>query len=272
MLMSPWIAALVALFLWWFSTGAILWAVKTADRSGPTGHWLVAAVGLPLVPIGVWLLQASLVDPSAAGAYQGFLGALAVWAWVELAFLTGLISGPVRHDCPPWLRGWQRFVCASGTLIWHEMLLAVTLLLLLNMSLGAENLTGLLTFAVLFFARVSAKLNLFFGVPRVHTEFLPKPLAHLPSYFCIRPASWFFPASVSLLTLASGFWIAQGMMTGQLGYALLAAITTLALLEHWLMVVPLPDERLWRWMMPAPKDLDTRTQDRNLLREKTHEL
>jgi hypothetical protein len=43
------------------------------------------------------------------------------------------------------------------------------------------------------------------------------------------------------------------------GFALLAAITALALLEHWLMVLPLPDEKLWRWMLPAPKPETTRT-------------
>ncbi|MDZ7599695.1 MAG: DUF3623 family protein [Desulfobacterales bacterium] len=51
----------------------------------------------------------------------------------------------------------------------------------------AANPFGLWTFAVLFFARVSAKLNLFFGVPRINTEFLPRPLAHLPSHFRIAP-------------------------------------------------------------------------------------
>ncbi|MGA1276319.1 MAG: DUF3623 family protein, partial [Gemmobacter sp.] len=34
---SPWIAALVAVFLWWFSTGAILWRVRAADNAGPGG-------------------------------------------------------------------------------------------------------------------------------------------------------------------------------------------------------------------------------------------
>ncbi|HKK84536.1 MAG TPA: DUF3623 family protein, partial [Roseovarius sp.] len=37
------------------------------------------------------------------------------------------------------------------------------------------------------------------------------------------------------------------------GFALLTAITALAALEHWLMVLPLPDAKLWRWMLPAPK-------------------
>jgi putative photosynthetic complex assembly protein 2 len=36
------------------------------------------------------------------------------------------------------------------------------------------------------------------------------------------------------------------------GYALLTALTALAALEHWLMVIPLPDAKLWRWMLPVP--------------------
>ena len=32
-------------------------------------------------------------------------------------------------------------------------------------------------------------------------------------------------------------------------------LTALALLEHWLMVLPLPDAKLWRWMLPAAKRL-----------------
>ena len=32
-------------------------------------------------------------------------------------------------------------------------------------------------------ARILAKLNLFFGVPRINIQFLPRPLAHLASHF-----------------------------------------------------------------------------------------
>ena len=42
------------------------------------------------------------------------------------------------------------------------------------------------------------------------------------------------------------------------GFALLTALAALALLEHWLMVMPLPDAKLWRWMLPAP---ETRTEE-----------
>ena len=47
---NPWIAALLALFLWWFSTGAILWRVRHADRPGGTAHLLSVLLG----PAACW--------------------------------------------------------------------------------------------------------------------------------------------------------------------------------------------------------------------------
>mgnify|MGYP006157212813 CR=1 FL=1 len=55
------------------------------------------------------------------------------------------------------------------------------LLALTHLTLNAPNPFAALTFATLFFARVSAKLNLFLGAPRINVEFLPRPLAHLAS-------------------------------------------------------------------------------------------
>jgi putative photosynthetic complex assembly protein 2 len=110
---------------------------------------------------------------------------------------------------------------------------------------------------VLFFARISAKLNLFFGVPKINVEFLPRPLAHLASHFRIAALNRVYPISVTALSFASACWLerlyAASTTAEVVGFALLAALTALALLEHWLMVLPLPDEKLWRWMLPAPK-------------------
>ena len=41
---TPWIAAVAALFLWWFSTGIILWRVKRADQEGRDAHLFDRAV------------------------------------------------------------------------------------------------------------------------------------------------------------------------------------------------------------------------------------
>ncbi len=115
---------------------------------------------------------------------------------------------------------------------------------------------GTWTYLILYFARISAKLNLFLGVRHVNTEFLPRHLDHLGSHFRIARMNWLFPVSVTVLTFALACWlermVAADTAAGQAGFALLAALTALALLEHWLMVLPLPDAKLWRWMLPAP--------------------
>jgi putative photosynthetic complex assembly protein 2 len=67
--------------------------------------------------------------------------------------------------------------------------------------------------------------------------------------------NWLFPLSITGLSFAAACWMERiwsaQTMSQEIGFALLAALTVLALLEHWFMVLPLPDERLWRWMLPS---------------------
>ena len=76
--MTPWVAALIALFIWWFSTGTILMAVKYADRAGPRARRVTTWAALPLLVLGAWgaLWSASEVD--VLGVYVAFLSALAI--------------------------------------------------------------------------------------------------------------------------------------------------------------------------------------------------
>ncbi len=251
---SPWIAALAALFLWWFSTGLLLWRVRAADNAGPRAHLMSVVLFAPLLVAGIAGFAASMHMASVNGAYAAFLSALAIWGWIELAFLSGIITGPNLAPCPPGLPLWPRFVRSFATIAWHEALLAATVLLMWAVSRDAANTFGLWTFAVLFFARISAKLNLFFGVPRINVDFLPKPLSHLASHFRTAPMNWVFPISITALSFASACWIERAIAAptdgAVIGFILLAALTLLALLEHWFMVLPLPDAKLWTWMIP----------------------
>jgi putative photosynthetic complex assembly protein 2 len=68
-----------------------------------------------------------------------------------------------------------------------------------------------------------------------------------------------FPVAITVLTAllavcAERLWTAGSDVT-VVGFALLTAMAALALLEHWLMVIPLPDAKLWRWMLPTPKTM-----------------
>jgi putative photosynthetic complex assembly protein 2 len=272
-LTDPWIAALLALFLWWFSTGVILMVVKYADRRGLRFGQVLTWLALPIFFVGVYGIGMTAHLDSHAASYHAFLAALALWGWIELSFLTGTITGPNRLICRDDVPEWERFIRAWGTIAYHEMLLAGTLIVLWLFTRDAVNSFGFWTFAVLFFARVSAKLNLFLGVPKINTEFLPRPLAHLPSHFRHAKMNWLFPISVSALTFAVACWL-ERIYSAQstadtIGFALLAALTALALLEHWFMVLPLPDEKLWRWMIPAPKP---QQQDKTIRTEDAHGL
>lgn len=253
---SPWIAALVALFAWWFATGAILVVVRRADRAGAEAHLLSVLWGLPFLALGGALFWHSLADASVGGVYLGFAASLLLWGWVELAFLSGVVTGPNRRPMPERAPEWERFLRAWGTIAYHEMLLLAALVVLGHLSHGAANPFGFWTFSVLFLARVSAKLNLYLGVRKINTEFLPGPLTHLPSHFRVARLNWLFPISITALSFAVACWLERlwGAATPAeaAGFALLATLTALALLEHWLMILPLPDEKLWRWMLPAP--------------------
>jgi len=123
------------------------------------------------------------------------------------------------------------------------------------MTRGAENTFAFWTFLLLFGARISAKLNLFLGVPRINVDFLPSPLAHLAGYFRQGPVSGFFPVSVTLLAITLGCFIERLVTAATpgatVGFTLLTMLCALALLEHWFMVWRLRDDKLWRWAIPA---------------------
>lgn len=252
---SVWIAGAFALFVWWFSTGAILWVVSRADRGGRDGFVNAVVLGLPFLiagGVGIWR---SLDDPGLAGVYLGFVSAILIWGWIELAFLAGVITGPYARPCPPGVEGLQRFLRAWGAIAYSEMALIAATLLLVLASQGAANTVGMWTFVVLFAARITAKINVYLGVPNINEEFLPSPVRHLSSHFRKSPMNGFFPWSVTLLTFALACWIERIVDAGPgtveaAGFALLAALTALALFEHWMMVLPLPDAALWSWALP----------------------
>ena len=93
--MSPYVLPVVyALFFWWFSTGVIIYLDGLA-RS--TFKWTMAgATGLLVAALGG--LVASSDDTSVTGAYLAFSCGLLVWAWQEVAFLLGYVTGPDRKS------------------------------------------------------------------------------------------------------------------------------------------------------------------------------
>jgi putative photosynthetic complex assembly protein 2 len=254
---DPWIAALVALFLWWFLTGAILFVVQVWSRRGVHAARAAVIVAFPVFLFSGWVAWDTAGMATPGGVYHGFLAALGLWGWIEMAFLTGVIAGPNRTPCRPGIPEWERFIRAWGTIAYHEIALFAVAIALTLALWGAANPFAALTFGVLYVARLSAKLNLFVGVPKINTEFLTPALSHLPGHFRVRAPGLWFALSVAALAALAAFWVMAAVMAEpanlRIGFALLAAMNTLAVLEHGFMVMRLPDEKLWRWMMPAPR-------------------
>lgn len=251
----PWVAALVALVVWWFSTGLILMGVKRADHGSHRSHRMLTLGALPVLALGCWGFWATLDTVDVWSIYGAFGSAILIWGWFELAFLCGVIAGPNTYHCPPDIPPWERFLRAWGTVAYSEIALIASMIAIVWIGHGAENTFGIWTFAVLFFARISAKLNVYLGVPNINVDFLPVPVQHLASHFRIAPMNALFPVSVTVLTFAAACWLerwtAQEMGAPEaLGFALLTALTALALLEHWMMVLPMADAKLWQWLLP----------------------
>jgi putative photosynthetic complex assembly protein 2 len=236
------------LFAWWFSTGVILYLNGLPRATHP---WTMLGATL-LLGIALVGLAATRDDTRVSGAYLAFTCTLFVWAWQEVAFLLGYVTGPRRTACPEGSAGWRRAGLALQTLLHHELALIVLGFAVVAITWGGSNPTGLATFMIFWVMRQSAKLNVFLGVRNCSEAFLPAHLKYLQSYFRRAPMNALFPVSVVASSwLAVLLW--QAAAAHGIGAFEATALTfsgtllSLAILEHWFMVLPLPSQTLWNW-------------------------
>jgi putative photosynthetic complex assembly protein 2 len=241
---------LYTLFIWWFSTGVILyldglprWTFKWT-MLGATAFLMLSLVGL----------YVTRQDTRITGAYLAFTCALMVWAWQEVAFLLGYVTGPRRTPCPTDATGWRRAGYALMAMLHHEVALVVLGAMVAATTWDGPNQTGFWIYSVLWISRQSAKFNVFLGVRNLNESFLPDHLKYLQSYFKRKPVNLLFP--VSVITGSAVAWTLwqQTSIEGIAAFELVsltfvAALLSLAVLEHWFLVLPLPSEALWSWGM-----------------------
>ncbi len=239
---------LFATVLWFVATGFVLWLDRLPSETWPTS--LVAAT----VASGFAMAGIITTAPmsGSAAAYAAFACALVLWGWHELSFLMGFVTGPNRAPCPPDARGWQRFRLAAATLIHHEVAMFATVLIIAAATWGQPNQTATLTFLLLFVMRLSAKFNIFAGVPHLSTEMMPEHMRYLASYFRIRPPRLFFALSLAGISMLAA-WLGTAALAAEGGlatcYALAFALVVLAFIEHGFLIVPWQDTSLFRWAM-----------------------
>ena len=243
---------LAVIAVWFLATGLVAWAANGRRESFAVRLFIAGLAGIG----GLLAVLASLRLTGAGGVYLGFAGALAIWAWHELAFLTGGITGPRRQACGAEARGGARFLMASAAVIHHEIALAATAAILIALSWGQANPIGAQVFALMFALRLLSKFNLFAGVPNASTDILPPHLAYLTSYFGPNRFTPLLAASLIATVVLAG-WLgviaAQAPATGGAATAasLLFALAALGALEHFFFALPLRDGALWGWAITA---------------------
>ncbi len=240
--------ALFVVFVWWFSTGLLMMLVR---RPVSTFGWSFA-VTTAFAAYALSALSASSTQTAPTDAYVAFVGALVVWAWVEIAFLTGFVTGPERGESLKGNSEWARFWHASRTVIHHELMLVAAGLLIAAVTWGGENKTAIITFSALWALRLSAKLNLFLGVRFRGENLLPDHLRYLASHFGTKPINLLFPFSVSFSMIACVLFAEAAMASDastfhRTAFTLVATLIALGALEHWFMLLPGPVSTLWGW-------------------------
>lgn len=241
------IAVAYVLFVWWFSTGAVLLLVGLSARHE---IWLKAGAA-SLAVASLAGIVASSSDTDATSAYCAFTCAILLWGSVEISLLAGWITGPRPERCPVGITGVARVGYALQAIAYHELLLIAAAGLVFAVTSGTPNQLGWWTFASLLILRQSAKINLFLGVRTLNDELMPSQVDFLRSYFARGPMNWLFPVSVTAATSAAIFLAVTAVTAttafDELAFALLAVLVALGALEHWFMVLPVSVTDLWRW-------------------------
>ncbi|MGI4976761.1 MAG: putative photosynthetic complex assembly protein PuhE [Janthinobacterium lividum] len=246
--------ALFALFVWWFSTGIIMYLDGLPRR---TFKWSMLGATV-LLAASLWGLHATGSDTSVRGAYVGFTCGLLAWGWQEISFYMGFVTGTRKQPCEEGCRGWRHFGHAIQTSLWHELAIIAAAIAVVALTWHAPNQVGMWTFMVLWWMHQSAKLNVFLGVRNLNEEFLPEHLQFLRSFLTKKPMNLLFPVSITVSTVILVRLVDAAITPGvtrfdAAGFCFLSVLMALAVLEHWLLVLPLPAAALWGWSLSSRK-------------------
>ena len=246
--------ALFALFVWWFSTGLIIYLDNLPKR---TFKWSMAGATC-LLAASLYGLAASSGSATVLGACVAFTCGVLAWGWQEISFYMGFVTGPRSEPCPEGCAGWKHFLHAIQTSLWHELAIIASAAAVFALTWGEPNQVGTWTFMVLWWMHQSAKLNVFLGVRNLNEEFLPEHLGFLKSFLTKKPMNLLFPVSITVSTCIAVLLAQRAAAPGadaftRSGYTFLAALMTLAILEHWFLVLPLPAAKLWSWGLRSRK-------------------
>ena len=237
----------VSVLLWWVMTGLALICVHQPAAS----RKLIFSVSSIVMLFALMGVEINAATHTLLATVIGFAMALVIWAWLELSYLMGYITGPVKHSAPNPMGHSERFTHALGTTIYHELLVVGVVGLVCVLGAGLPNPTIQNTLAVLWLMRWSTKLNLFLGVKHFNSQWLPENMRYITSYLSAGRNSWFSVFSTILAAFCTYLLFFWGQMAtdpvAALSLFLIAWLASLAVLEHVFLMMPMGETALWRW-------------------------
>lgn len=242
-----------AFFTWWFCTGIIFYLDGLPIR---TFRWSMMGATAVLI-LSIWGLYNLSGNMALHAAFMAFACGVLAWGWLEISLYMGYVTGPRKKRCTAGCSGWKHFIHAVEANLWHELAILAVASAIIAVSWNGTNQIGMWTFLVLWWMHLSARLNVFLGVRNVSEEFVPAHMDVLKGFLTRKPMNLLFPISVTVLTGAAVVIFTALYSAGTefeaTSLALLGALLVLGLLEHWLLMLPLPAEKLWRWALSSAK-------------------
>ena len=233
------IAAIVFVILMWgVSTGIIFYLDSLSPGTFP---WSMAGATLVLAvcAYAIWILRN---DNSTTAIAMSFAAGLLAWGWTEISLYMGYVTGPRKTRCVEGCSGVKHFGHAVSANLWHEI---IVIMFAIAIWLTA-NQTATWCFFMLWLMHLSARLNVFLGVRNVSAEFVPAHMEVLKGFLRQRNMNPLFPVSCILL-LGLIFYLAVLPQTFEVSMAV--TLAAIGLLEHILLMLPLPTEKLWTWTL-----------------------
>lgn len=254
--------ALYALFLWWFSSGLIM---ALYGRSRRTLQWGFAVATLLFVLALVGLL-ATRHRTDALSVYLAFTCGVVAWGWVLAIYYFGFVTGPgaakvdgahAQQAAQP-VRLRERFGRALRVSIYHELFAIAFVLVVAALTWSSPNRWGFWIVLALWIMHTSGKLNVFLGVRNFHVEFLPPHLRFLETLLTKKNVNALFPFSVIGASTVALFFFYGALAVDPTsaegtGYLLVGFMISLGVLEHMLLVLPLPVTLLGWGVRPLPQ-------------------
>ncbi|MDG1932091.1 MAG: putative photosynthetic complex assembly protein PuhE [Luminiphilus sp.] len=242
-----WLALAVAVLLWWLMTGLALMSVHQPPARKRAIFALVSLLALAAL-FGV---EMNAARHTTSATIAGFAMGLVIWAWLELSYLMGYITGPIKRPAAASMRLPQRFYNALGTTIYHEVLVVGVVGIVCILGAGLPNPTIQNTLAVLWLMRWSTKLNLFLGVRHFNSQWLPDNMRYITSYLKAGKNSWFIFFSTIFAAYCTYLLFSFGQIAAEpasaLSLFLVGWLAVLAVLEHCFLMMPMGETALWRW-------------------------